>query len=111
MGRKHVALQRRVARVLASWNDPHDTRPYPELDIVQHVDVAEDGEVNLTVRPARIAPAVCSTWMLCGNGCSTSKASPSFKSMWSAFPAPPDGLEPSTVDLSVNTTQDEESGN
>ena len=50
MGRKHVALQRRVARVLASWNDPHDTRPYPELDIVQHVDVAEDGEVNLTVR-------------------------------------------------------------
>lgn len=53
MGRKHVALQRRVARTLASWRDPHDSRPYPELDIVQQVDVAEDGEVNLTVRPAR----------------------------------------------------------
>ena len=53
MGRKHVALQRRVARVLSSWNDPHNTRPYPELDIVQHVDVAEDGEVNLTGKPAR----------------------------------------------------------
>jgi len=53
MGRKHVALQRRVARVLGGWRDPHDTKPYPELDIVQHVDIAEDGEVNLTVRPAR----------------------------------------------------------
>ena len=53
MGRKHVALQRRVARTLASWRDPHDSRPYPELDIVQQVDVAEDGEINLTVRPAR----------------------------------------------------------
>ena len=50
MGRKHVALQRRVARVLGGWRDPHDTKPYPELDIVQHVDIAEDGEVNLTVR-------------------------------------------------------------
>ena len=43
MGRKHVALQRRIARVLASWSDPHDTRPYPELEIVQNVEVAEDG--------------------------------------------------------------------
>ena len=53
MGRKHVALQRRIARVLASWSDPHDTRPYPELELVQNVEVAEDGEVNLTVKPAR----------------------------------------------------------
>ena len=53
MGRKHVALQRRVARVLSGWSDPHDVRPYPELDIVRHVDIAEDGEVNLTVRPTR----------------------------------------------------------
>ena len=53
MGRKHVALQRRVARVLGGWRDPHDPKPYPELDIVQRVDIAEDGEVNLTVRPAR----------------------------------------------------------
>ena len=53
MGRKHVALQRRVARVLSSWTDPHDSRPYPELDIVQQVDIAEDGEVNMTVKPSR----------------------------------------------------------
>ena len=53
MGRKHVALQRRVARVLGSWKDPHDTRPYPELNIIQHVDIAEDGEVNLTITPSR----------------------------------------------------------
>ena len=32
---------------------PHDVRPYPELDVVQGVEIAEDGEVNLTVRPAR----------------------------------------------------------
>jgi len=51
--RKQVALQRRVARLLARWTDPHDVRPYPELDVVQRVDIAEDGEVNLTVRPAR----------------------------------------------------------
>ena len=61
MGRKHVALQRRIARVLASWSDPHDTRPYPELEIVQNVDVAEDGEVNLTVKPAR---PHCPCWLL-----------------------------------------------
>ena len=53
MGRKHVALQRRVARVLSSWNGPHVTRPYRELDVGQHVAVAKDGEVNLTVKPAR----------------------------------------------------------
>ncbi len=53
MSRKHVALQRRVARVLSGWKDPHDLRPYPELEIVQHIDIAEDGEVNLTLRPAR----------------------------------------------------------
>ena len=52
-GRKHAALQRRVARALSSWKDPHHDRPYPELDIVQQVDIAEDGEVNLTVKPAR----------------------------------------------------------
>ena len=52
-GRKHAALQRRVARVLSSWKDPHHDRPYPELEIVQQVDIAEDGEINLTLKPAR----------------------------------------------------------
>ena len=53
MGRKHIAMQRKVARLLATWQDPHDQRPYPELSIVQHVAVSEDGEVNLTVKPPR----------------------------------------------------------
>ena len=53
MSRKHAALQRRVARVLGGWKDPHHDRPYPEMEIVQQVTIAEDGEVNLTVKPTR----------------------------------------------------------
>ena len=53
MSRKHAALQRRVARVLGGWKDPHHDRPYPEMEIVQQVNIAEDGEVNLTVKPTR----------------------------------------------------------
>ena len=70
MGRKHVALQRRVARVLSSWTDPHDSRPYPELDIVQHVDIAEDGEVNMTVNlHDRTARAASWIWRPCESAC------------------------------------------
>jgi len=53
MSRQHLKLQRRVARLLVSWNDPHEQRPLPECNIVQHVNIAEDGEVNLTVQPSR----------------------------------------------------------
>jgi len=53
MSRQHLKLQRRVARLLVSWNDPHEQRPLPECNIVQQVNIAEDGEVNLTIQPSR----------------------------------------------------------
>jgi len=53
MGRKLAALQRRIARVFAGWKDPHDRRPYPELDIVQRLEIKEDGEIALTIKPSR----------------------------------------------------------
>jgi len=53
MSRQHLKLQRRVARLLVSWTDPHEQRPLPECNIVQQVNIAEDGEVNLTVQPSR----------------------------------------------------------
>ncbi len=53
MARKPSAFERRIARALKGWNDPHDQRPYPELDTVQRLEILTDGEVNLTVRPMR----------------------------------------------------------
>ena len=53
MSRKHAALQRRVARLAAEWKDPHDELPWAKRDIVQNIEVAEDGEVNITVKPSR----------------------------------------------------------
>ena len=53
MSRKHAALQRRVARLAAEWVDPHDELPWAKRDIVQNIDVAEDGEVTITVQPNR----------------------------------------------------------
>ncbi|MDA7491980.1 iron-sulfur cluster assembly protein [Candidatus Poseidonia sp.] len=53
MGRKHSAFERRVARALKGWKDPHDQRPYPELDTVQVLKIKGDGEISLTVKPLR----------------------------------------------------------
>ena len=53
MSRKHAALQRRVARLAAEWVDPHDELPWAKRDIVQSIDVAEDGEVTIVVKPSR----------------------------------------------------------
>jgi len=53
VSRKHAALQRRVARLAAEWVDPHDELPWAKRDIVQNIDVAEDGEVTITVQPSR----------------------------------------------------------
>ena len=53
MSRKHAALQRRVARLAAEWKDPHDELPWSKRDIVQNIEVAEDGEVTITVKPSR----------------------------------------------------------
>ena len=53
MSRKHAALQRRVARVAAEWQDPHDDKPWAKRDIVRNIDVAEDGEVTISIKPNR----------------------------------------------------------
>ncbi len=49
----HVALQRKVARLAADWRDPHDQDTWATRDIVQNIEVAEDGEVGITIKPAR----------------------------------------------------------
>ena len=53
MSRRHAALQRRVARLAAEWKDPHDELTWSKRDIVQNIEVAEDGEVTVTVKPSR----------------------------------------------------------
>ncbi len=53
MSRKHAALQRAVARLAADWRDPHDKVTWADRDIVQNIEVAEDGEVSITVKPNR----------------------------------------------------------
>ena len=53
MSRKHAALQRRVARLAAEWKDPHDELPWAKRDIVQNIEIEEDGEVAITVKPSR----------------------------------------------------------
>lgn len=51
--RKHQALKRRVVRLLSEWKDPHQTVPFTKSNIVQEIDIAEDGEINLTLKPSR----------------------------------------------------------
>lgn len=53
MSRKFAALQRRVARLAAEWQDPHDELPWSKKDIVQNIEIKEDGEVTITVKPTR----------------------------------------------------------
>jgi metal-sulfur cluster biosynthetic enzyme len=53
VSRKHAALQRRVARLAAEWQDPHDDQPWAKRDIVRNIDVAEDGEVTISIKPNR----------------------------------------------------------
>ena len=53
MSRKHAALQRKVIRLAGDWKDPHDQESWASRDIVQNIDVKEDGEVTITVKPNR----------------------------------------------------------
>jgi metal-sulfur cluster biosynthetic enzyme len=53
LGRKHAALQRRVARLAADWRDDHDELPWSKRDIVKGVQVQEDGEVTIALTPSR----------------------------------------------------------
>ena len=56
MSRKFAALQRRVARLAAEWQDPHDELPWSKKDIVQNIEIKEDGEVTITVKPTLTLP-------------------------------------------------------
>jgi len=47
VSRKHAALQRKVIRLAGDWKDPHDQESWASRDIVQNIDVKEDGEVKL----------------------------------------------------------------
>ena len=51
--RKHEALKRRIVRLLSEWKDPHQSVPFTQSDIVQAIDIASDGETNLTIKPSR----------------------------------------------------------
>ena len=53
MNRKHAALKRKVVRLAGDWRDPHDQDTWATRDIVQNIEVAEDGEVTITVKPNR----------------------------------------------------------
>jgi len=51
--RKYLALQRKVARFFTKWYDPHDRRPYTEIDCIRTLEIKPDGEVNITLKPTR----------------------------------------------------------
>ena len=53
MNRKIANLQRKIARIAAEWRDPHDLKPWSEKDIVKQIDISDDGEVSVTLKPAR----------------------------------------------------------
>ena len=59
MNRKHAALQRKVVRLAGDWRDPHDQDTWATRDIVQNIEVAEDGEVTITVKPNRPHCSFC----------------------------------------------------
>tara|TARA_B100001094_G_scaffold192293_1_gene186166 strand:- start:3220 stop:3516 length:297 start_codon:yes stop_codon:yes gene_type:complete len=53
VNRKHAALKRKVVRLAGDWRDPHDQDTWATRDIVQNIEVEEDGEVTITVKPNR----------------------------------------------------------
>ena len=53
MSKKLATLQRKIARLVADWQDPHDDLPWAKRDIVKNIVVSEDGEVTITLTPNR----------------------------------------------------------
>jgi hypothetical protein len=53
MNRKHATLLRRVARLIGSWRDVHEEQSLSASDHVRNIDVGEDGEVKITIKPSR----------------------------------------------------------
>lgn len=49
--RKLKALKLRVVKLFASWKEPHEETTYNQSDIVQSIEVSNQGEVNYTITP------------------------------------------------------------
>lgn len=49
--RKLKALKLRVIKLFASWKEPHEETTYNQSDIVQSIDVSEQGIVDYTIAP------------------------------------------------------------
>ena len=53
MNRKHKTLLRKIARTIGDWKDPHDELTLSTRDNVRHIEVNDDGEVQLKIKPLR----------------------------------------------------------
>ena len=51
MSSRQRALQQRLAKRLRTWQDPHGGAPFVER--VEHIDLGDEGQCRLTVRPSR----------------------------------------------------------
>jgi hypothetical protein len=49
--RKLKALKLRVVKLFASWKEPHEETTYNQSDIVQSIDVSDQGQVDYTIAP------------------------------------------------------------
>lgn len=47
------AIKRKVVRLLSQWSDPHDEVKYVHADIVDRIDISDDGEVTISLTPNR----------------------------------------------------------
>ncbi|MDP6333709.1 MAG: hypothetical protein QF479_03660 [Candidatus Poseidoniaceae archaeon] len=49
--RKLKALKLRVVKLFASWKEPHEETTYNQSDIVQSIEVSQQGQVDYTLAP------------------------------------------------------------
>ena len=49
--RKLKALKLRVVKLFTNWKEPHEETTYNQSDIVQSIDVSEQGIVEYTIAP------------------------------------------------------------
>jgi hypothetical protein len=49
--RKLKALKLRVVKLFASWKEPHEETTYNQSNIVQSIDVSDQGQVDYTIAP------------------------------------------------------------
>ena len=48
---KSLQLSSEKLHVVTEWQDPHDELPWSKKNIVQNIEIKEDGEVTITVKP------------------------------------------------------------